>query len=92
VPTAQEQGLKDFEVANWMAFFLPKRTPAPIVARLREATTTALADTAVQEKLRVLGAEPVTGERMPLDRLPAFVAGEMAKWRAIIKQAGIRLE
>ena len=92
VPTAQEQGLKDFEVANWMAFFLPKRTPAPIVARLREATTKALADTAVQEKLQALGAEPVPGDRMPLDRLPAFVAGEMAKWRAIIKQAGIRLE
>jgi len=92
VPTAQEQGLKDFEVANWMAFFLPKGTPAPIVARLREATTTALADTAVQEKLRALGAEPVTGDRMPLDRLPAFIAGEMAKWRTTIKQAGIRLE
>ena len=92
VPTAQEQGLKDFEVANWMAFFLPRGTPAPIVARLREATTTALADAAVQEKLRVLGAEPVASGRMPLDRLPAFVTGEMAKWRTTIKQAGIRLE
>lgn len=92
VPTAQEQGLKDFEVSNWMAFFLPKATPAPIVARLREATVAALADTAVQEKLRALGADPVTGDRMPLDRLPAFVSAEMAKWRATIKQAGIRLE
>jgi tripartite-type tricarboxylate transporter receptor subunit TctC len=75
-----------------MAFFLPRGTPAPIVARLREATTTALADAAVQEKLRVLGAEPVASGRMPLDRLPAFVTGEMAKWRTTIKQAGIRLE
>jgi tripartite-type tricarboxylate transporter receptor subunit TctC len=92
VPTAQEQGLKDFEVSNWMAFFLPKATPAPIVARLREATVASLADTAVQDKLRALGADPVDPNRMPLDRLPAFVAAEMDKWRATIKQAGIRLE
>jgi tripartite-type tricarboxylate transporter receptor subunit TctC len=92
VPTAQEQGLKDFEVSNWMALFLPKNTPAPIVARLHQAATAALSDGAVQEKLRVLGAEPVTGDRMPADRLPGFVTGEVAKWRTIIKQAGIRLE
>src|SRR6185436_14401564 len=91
VPTAQEQGLKDFEVANWMAFFLPKGTPAPIVARLHDATVSALADAPLQDKLRTLGAEPVPADRMPIDRLPAFVAGEIAKWRTIIKQAGIRL-
>ena len=32
VPTAQEQGLPGFEAANWAAFFMPKDTPAPIVA------------------------------------------------------------
>ncbi|MFO1158635.1 MAG: tripartite tricarboxylate transporter substrate binding protein [Reyranellaceae bacterium] len=92
VATAQEQGLKDFEVANWMAFFLPRNTPPPIVARLHQATTTALADRPLQEKLRVLGAEPVAAERMPPDQLPTFIAAEIAKWRTIIKQAGIRLE
>jgi tripartite-type tricarboxylate transporter receptor subunit TctC len=93
VPTAQEQGLKDFEVSNWMAFFLPKNTPAPVVARLHQATMASLADAALQDKLRNLGAEPVVpADRMPLDRLPAFVAGEIAKWRTIIKQAGIKLD
>ncbi|CAN5365661.1 tripartite tricarboxylate transporter substrate binding protein [soil metagenome] len=92
VPTAQEQGLKDFEVANWMAFFVPKGTPPEIVARLREASLAALAAGPTREKLSGLGAEPVAADRLPLDRLPAFVAAEMAKWRTIIKQAGIRLE
>jgi tripartite-type tricarboxylate transporter receptor subunit TctC len=92
VPTAQEQGLTDFEVANWMAFFLPKNTPPAIAARLNEATMVALALPSLQEKLRVLGAEPVAADRLPLDRLPAFLASEIAKWRTIIKQAGIRLE
>lgn len=92
VPTAQEQGLTDFVVANWMAFFLPKNTPPAIAARLNEATIAALADPSLQEKLRVLGAEPVAADRLPLDRLPAFLFSEIAKWRTIIKQAGIRLE
>jgi tripartite-type tricarboxylate transporter receptor subunit TctC len=92
VPTAREAGLKDFEVANWMAFFVPKGTPAAVVGKLREATLAALGDGPTQERLRVLGADPVPGDRMPLDRLPGFVAGEMAKWRTIIKQAGIRLD
>lgn len=92
VPTAQEQGLKDFEVANWMALFVPKGTPPEIVVRLREASLAALAAGQTRERLSGLGAEPVAADRAPLDRLPAFFAAEMAKWRTIIKQAGIRLE
>lgn len=90
--TAQEQGLADFEVANWMAFFLPKGTPAAIVARLHTAALAALNVPAVQERLRQLGAEPMAGERNTLDRLPAFVDSEIAKWARIIKDANIKVE
>ena len=31
LPTANEQGLTDFEVLSWNALFLPKGTPEPIV-------------------------------------------------------------
>ena len=92
IPTTQEQGLKDFQVANWMAFFVPKGTPAAIVGKLHDASVTALAAGPLQEKLRDLGAEPIAADRMPVDRLPAFIADEVAKWRTIIKQAGIRLD
>jgi tripartite-type tricarboxylate transporter receptor subunit TctC len=37
IATAQEQGLKDFEVLSWNALFLPKGTPDPIVRRLNTA-------------------------------------------------------
>src|SRR5215813_2137823 len=55
--TAQEQGLKDFEFANWLAFFLPKGTPQPIVLKLHAAALATLASGAVQERLKQLGAE-----------------------------------
>ena len=42
LPTAHEQGLTDFEASIWNAFFLPKGTPAPIVAKLNAATVKAM--------------------------------------------------
>ena len=37
LPTAQEQGLADFEAYTWFALFLPRGTPEAIVRRLHEA-------------------------------------------------------
>src|SRR5215470_11098711 len=92
VATAQEQGLKDFEAINWMALFLPAATPEPIVARLNAAALAALADPALQTKLRALGAEPAAPDRNTEDHLQAFLAAERDKWGAVIRKANIRLE
>ena len=71
---------------------MPKGTPAAVVGKLREASLAALTAGPTADKLRVLGAEPVAGDRMPSDRLPAFISSEISKWQTIIKQAGIRLD
>jgi tripartite-type tricarboxylate transporter receptor subunit TctC len=92
VATAQEQGMKEFEASNWMALFLPSATPEPIVARLNAAAITALADPALQAKLRTLGAEPAAPERNTPERLAVFLAAEREKWGAVIRKAQIRLE
>jgi tripartite-type tricarboxylate transporter receptor subunit TctC len=92
VATAQEQGLKDFEATNWMALFLPAATPEPIVARLNAAALSALADPALQTKLRALGAEPAAADRNTEDHLQAFLAAEREKWGTVIRKAHIRLE
>ena len=38
LPTAHEQGLTDFDVVTWNAFFLPKGAPKEIVKKLNDAT------------------------------------------------------
>ena len=40
--TAHEQGIKDYDVVTWTAFFLPKGAPKDIVAKLNEATNAAM--------------------------------------------------
>jgi tripartite-type tricarboxylate transporter receptor subunit TctC len=90
--TAQEQGLKDFEASTWFGFFLPARTPAPIIHKLNEATVAAMDTPTVQERLREVGTTIVAPERRSPDYLQKFVASEIAKNAAPIKAAGIAME
>src|SRR5262249_41367207 len=52
LPTAHEQGLIDFDVVTWNAFFLPKGAPADIVTRLSDATSQAMDSQMVESRLR----------------------------------------
>ena len=92
VPTAQEQGLKDFEASNWLALFVPAATPEPIVARLNEAAVTALADPELQASFQALGAQAAPPDQNTQERLAAFWAAERDKWGKLIRKAKIRLE
>jgi tripartite-type tricarboxylate transporter receptor subunit TctC len=87
--TAQEQGLKDFTADNWLAFFLPKGTPAPIVQKLHEASVAALNTPAVAARLKDVGADLVAPERRSPEYLQKFVVSEIEKWAAPIKAAGV---
>jgi tripartite-type tricarboxylate transporter receptor subunit TctC len=87
--SAHEQGLTDFDAANWCALFLPKDAPAPIVHTLHDAASTALDDPAVQKRLKDIGVDPVSPARRSPDYLAKFLADEIAKWAGPIKAAGL---
>jgi tripartite-type tricarboxylate transporter receptor subunit TctC len=75
MPTAQEQGLADFEANVWFAFFLPRGTPDAIVRRLREATVEAVNTPEVRERLQGMGVSLVSSERMTPEYLvPGIIA------------------
>jgi tripartite-type tricarboxylate transporter receptor subunit TctC len=92
VATAQEQGLKDFEVYSWNAIFLPKATPAPVVAKLNAAAVTAMDQPAVQNRLRDLGGSAPPPEHRSPQYLQGFVTSELKKWSDVVKAAGITAE
>jgi tripartite-type tricarboxylate transporter receptor subunit TctC len=87
--TAHEQGLADFEASTWNAIFLPKGAPAPIVAKLHDATVTAINSAVVQERLKAIGATVVAPARRSPDYLQRFVVSEVEKWGAAIRSAGV---
>jgi tripartite-type tricarboxylate transporter receptor subunit TctC len=90
--SAAEQGLNDVDVSTWNALFLPKGTPAAVVARLHAATVAALDAPGVREQLRKIGAEPTPPARRSAEFLRGFVRDEVVKWTKIIKAAGATVE
>jgi tripartite-type tricarboxylate transporter receptor subunit TctC len=87
--TAQEQGLKDFTADNWLAFFFPKRTPAPIVQKLHDAAVASLNTPSVMVRLKEVGADVVAPDRRSPEYLQKFVESEIEKWAVPIKAAGV---
>ena len=86
LPTMAEAGVPGYDLAAWFAAFAPAKTPAPVVARLREALVAAISDKATSEKLLTAGIEP---EASASEELRAFVGSEIRKWAEIVKAAGI---
>jgi tripartite-type tricarboxylate transporter receptor subunit TctC len=92
LPTAQEQGLSDFEAYTWFAFFFPRGTPDAIVRRLQQATVAATGIPSVRGRLEALGATLVAQERTTPEYLGEFVRSEIEKWAAPIKASGASVD
>jgi len=88
VPTAHEQGLKDFNCDGWNAFFFPKGTPEPIVRRLAAAVSEVSDIPAVRERLESLGLTVPERERRTPEYLQRLVLSDLEKWAAPVKASG----
>ncbi|RJF99401.1 tripartite tricarboxylate transporter substrate binding protein BugD [Noviherbaspirillum saxi] len=89
IPTANEAGLPNFEIAVWHGLYAPKGTPKPVVDKVASALQTALKDTTVKQRFGELGTEPVAAERATPEALRTFLKVEIDKWSPIIKKAGV---
>lgn len=90
--TAQEQGIADYDVVTWTAFFLPKGAPGEIVARLNEATHAAMDTPAIRTRFNDIGVVGVASERRGPQYLAKYVVEEIARWEGPIKAAGLQVD
>ena len=86
IPTLHETVLPGFDVSGWSALAAPAKLPAPILKRLNDAARIAMQRPDVAEKFRAKGSDAVATEP---EFAQSFVAGEVARWSRVIKQAGI---
>ena len=89
VPTAEEAGLKGFEVTVWHGMWAPHGTPKPVMDKLVAALQAALKDPGVISKFAELGTEPVSQADATPAALDKQLKTEIAKWAPIIKKAGV---
>ncbi len=83
VPSANEAGLPDLQTVAWTALFMPKGTPAPIIARINGAVQKAMEDPAIAKRLAEIGAD------IPPPRT-AFAAGARPSRRRAKSTSGCR--
>jgi tripartite-type tricarboxylate transporter receptor subunit TctC len=89
VPTLDEIGIKGFEVTAWQGLFVPKGTPADIVARLSGEMNKAITTPEVKARLEDFGLE-VTPSDGPA--FASFLQKETTFWHALIKERGLSAE
>ncbi len=89
VPTIAEAGVRGYDVTAWQALFVPAKTPPAIVRKISADTNTALSDPAIKDKLAKTG---YVAEGSSPEELEKLLKSEIAKWGAVIKSVGIKID
>jgi tripartite-type tricarboxylate transporter receptor subunit TctC len=89
VPTIAEAGVPGYDVTAWQALFVPARTPPEIVRKISADTKAALTEPAIKDKLAASG---YVAEGSSPEGLAKLLRAEIAKWSAVIKSVGIKID
>jgi tripartite-type tricarboxylate transporter receptor subunit TctC len=87
VPTADESGVKGFDVRTWAGLLAPKGTPQAIVKRLNKAVLETLADPETRAALETAIGGEVQGSTP--EEMRALIQSQIVKWADVIKTANI---
>jgi len=89
VPTATESGLPGFEAAVRYGLMAPAGTPRPIVDRINRELRSMVSTEETRNGIIAQGSDPLTSSP---EEYAADIARETAKWSALIKKLGLKLE
>ena len=89
VPTLKETGHGNFDLKFWFTMQVHAKTPADVVARLRNACARAVKEKAYMEGLLSRGAEPFYVEPSQLE---SFIKKDTENWKMAAQSIGIKPE
>lgn len=92
LPTANEAGLKGFEVVVWHGMYAPKGTPKAVLDKINTALRAALNDQTVKSRFAEQNVEIVSPEKMTSAGLQKHLEAEIKKWDPILKAAKVSVE
>ncbi len=89
LPTVAEVGVPGYAAESWYGIFAPAKTPSDTIALINKSVAKAVTSPnfntlAANEGLIMVGGTP--------EQFGAYVAGEEARWRKVIKDANIKIE
>ncbi|MGB7770693.1 MAG: tripartite tricarboxylate transporter substrate-binding protein [Pseudolabrys sp.] len=86
VPTADQAGVKGYEVISWNGVGVPKDTPKEVIDTMNKAMREVLAMSEVQEQLGKVGV--IAKASTPEEALARLTA-DIKKWNDVVDKAGI---
>ena len=89
VPTFEEVGVKRVDVDLWYAFFVPSKTPLPVVTRLNSEMTAILRQNEVKD---ILGKAGLDASPSSPSELAAIVVKDYPRWGNVIRIKQISAE
>jgi tripartite-type tricarboxylate transporter receptor subunit TctC len=89
IPTIDEAGVPGFEANQWYGVVTSAKVQMPLVERLAVLVREALAAPDVIERLAADGSTPSPSTPA---QFKAHLASEIAKWRRLVKDAGLKMD
>jgi tripartite-type tricarboxylate transporter receptor subunit TctC len=89
VPTFTEAGVPDFEASSWVGILAPAKTPRSVIERLNRELNAVLTSPEIVERLAGLGIAATPGTP---ERFGEQMKSDLAKYGAVVKAAGIKVE
>jgi tripartite-type tricarboxylate transporter receptor subunit TctC len=74
------------DISTWIGLVAPAGTPREIIDKIRYEIMDSYADRAIAEKLEKSGISTATSTP---EEFSAFIASELARWSAVIRESGI---
>jgi len=88
LPTIAEAGLPGYEVDQWYGIITSAKVPRPLVDKLSAAIAEGVKSPETAQRLSAEGSTPVGSTP---DQFSAHIRNEIAKWRKLVKEAGLVL-
>ncbi len=87
LPTTEEAGYANSAYNFWVGALVAAKTPDPIVDRLHKEINTLVQSPEISDRIRKLGADPLS---MTLSEFDAMIQRELKENAQLIKKAGIK--
>jgi tripartite-type tricarboxylate transporter receptor subunit TctC len=92
IPTTDEAGLPGFHMTLWSGMWVPKGTPADVIAKLNAAVVDAMNDPGVKKQLENIGLQMPPKDKQTPQALGDWQKSEIARWWPIIKAANVKVD
>ena len=89
VPTVSESGVPGYEFTGWWGVLAPTGTPRAVISRLHVEIVGAVQSPQVKEKFAAQGVDTVGNTP---EQFVKLIATELATWRKVAKEVGIKAE